>query len=102
MESDKRSFTIVSAEVAQPANSRYISKTPYRAAGKATRILFRNAPKGKHQIRFTLEETTRGSAGKRYTYIGAREELKEPQQIARGDRTITINYVYSVKACGEH
>lgn len=99
-----RSFTIVTADVALPSkDSRFMAKQPYRAAVKATRALFKATDaKKRKQIRFTITETTRGSSGKSFTYIGTCTKLDTPQVIERGGKTITIEHTYSVKSCATH
>lgn len=103
--SDKRSFTIESAEIKLPKdyNGRFESKTPGGAGVKAARRLFEilNEKKKskKSEIRFVLRETTQGSAKREYHYIAIKRVLDTPLEIARGDRTITITTEYKVKAC---
>ena len=103
--SDKRSFTIESAEIKLPENyqGRFESKTPGGAALKAARRLFQIASakrkSKKEMIRFVLRETTQGSEKKQYQYIGMKRKLDEPVQISRGDATITVTHEYKVKSC---
>lgn len=64
-----RSFVIESAKTPKsnlrPHPGRYISKTP----NGAVRKMFTTLSKGKHaNLTITCRETTRGSAGKSYTY----------------------------------
>lgn len=95
-----RYFTIESAEFDLPANyeGRFQGRSPYTAAAKAARRLFRLAP-SKKAIRFVLRETTLGSAKKEFTYIGMKQKLDEPRVIKRSDGTeTTINFLYTVKA----
>lgn len=60
---DRRSFTVVASSTGE-AGGRYVSATPYGAARKAARILFSVAREGHMQI----QEITRGSAGRVYSY----------------------------------
>jgi hypothetical protein len=104
--SEKRSFTIESAEIKVPLQyqGRFESKTPSGAAAKATRRLFQflkedNPTSKKSEIRFVLRETTQGSAKKEYHYIGIKRALETPREITRGSATITVTHEYKVKAC---
>jgi hypothetical protein len=98
--SDTRFFTIESAEIKLPEDyqGRFQAKTPYNAGIKAVRQLFRLAPK-KKAIRFVLRETTLGSLKKEFHYVGMKQKLDQPRVIVRDGTQITINFVYSVKAC---
>lgn len=104
--SDKRSFTIESAEIKLPENyqGRFESKTPGGAALKATRRLFQilkdsSSKSRKTEIRFVLRETTQGSEKREYHYIGMKRKLSTPLQFPRGDVTITVSHEYKVKSC---
>jgi hypothetical protein len=105
--SDKRNFTIESAEIKLPEDyqGRFESRTPGGAALKAARRLFaiaaklRGAAKKKENIRFVLRETTIGSAKKEYNYIAMKRKLDAPVDITRGDVTITVTHEYKVKSC---
>jgi len=93
-----RSFTVESSEVNKDGG-RYISSSPYNAAAKAARVLFRESGTKKTQIRFKLRETTAGSLGKTRTYIGEKNMLKTPKIVVRGDTEIKIMHEYTIKAC---
>lgn len=95
-----RFFTIESAEIPLPQGyqGRFQAKTPYAAGSKAVRQLFRLSPK-KKAIRFVLRETTLGSSKKEFHYVGMKQKLDQPRVIERDGTQITINFVYSVKAC---
>lgn len=93
-----RSFTVESSDVGI-TGGRYMAKSPYNAAAKAARILFREQTGKKNKIRFHLRETTRESAGKTFEYIGVKSTLPNPKVIVRGDAEITIKHSYSVKSC---
>ena len=62
--------------------SRITGNTPKQAASKALTLLINQKKtqgktvKGK--IAFTIKETTRGSKGKEYTYMGEKVKLKQP------------------------
>lgn len=95
--STERTFTIDSSEVGV-VGGRFSSKTPGSAAAKAGRKLFAEDTK-KKAIRFTLRETTLGSAKKSYTYIATKEKLDSPRTIERGEVKLTITHVYRIKSC---
>jgi hypothetical protein len=96
-----RSFTIDASEVGA-TGGRFISASPYQAAAKAARGLFKDKKAAKMTaVRFTLRETTRAGDGGLYTYIGLKEKLDEPKIVERGDVKITIEHLYKVKACKE-
>jgi len=98
--STKRSFTIESAEV--PLNnilsSRFESKYPRGAAIKAAHRLLKMNPR-KKEIKFAIRETTQGSKGKEYHYIGFREKLDVPKKVERNGVTIEYKYQYNVRVC---
>lgn len=101
MNSADRSFTIVDCEVKSPSdNPRYVSKTPGGAAAKAARRIFATIKnKSKNQVRFTLKETTQGSAGNQYRYIGMKEKLAEPKVTVLAGKEIIRTHVFKVKSC---
>lgn len=100
MSSSKRFFTVESSDVKLPEgyDGRFEAKVPRNAGIKATRQLFRLAPK-KKAIRFVLRETTQGSEKKEFHYIGMKNKLDTPRVIERGGKSITITTEYTVKAC---
>lgn len=93
-----RSFTVESSEIGV-SGGRYMAKSPYNAAVKAARMLFREQTGKKTKIRFKLKETTRDSVGKTFEYIGVKSTLAEPKVVVRGNSEITITHSYSVKSC---
>ena len=97
---DKRSFTIDNCEAKISGQTRFISKTPSAAAAKAARRIFKEVtnPK-KDEIRFTLRETTQGSAGKLYRYIGIKRKLAEPKVVSIAGTNVTYTHTYHVKSC---
>ena len=105
MEASKRSFTIESATgitIPNDASMRYISKSPYAAAAKATRRLYQIADKQKKklkQIRFILRETTQGFGSKTFKYIGVRREYDNPVVVSLNGREVQYKYSYNVKSC---
>lgn len=94
----ERFFTVESSET-HKTGGRYSGSTPSSAAVKAARVLFREHGGKKKEIRFTIRETTQGSEGKSFTYIGEKTKLRKPRVIIRGDTEIKIKHVYSVKSC---
>ncbi len=101
MDKTDRSFTVIKSEVGMPSDSsRYISKTPGGAAAKAARRIFDNAKNAKKtEIRFTIQETTQGSASKMYRYIGKREKFDKPKIVVLAGKEIPITHKFSVKSC---
>lgn len=95
----ERSFTVKTSDVGV-TGGRYVGKAPYNAAAKVARALFKSSKKGgKSTIRFTITETTRGSVGKEFTYIGMKQTLDEPLIVKRGDSEIKITHKYHVRSC---
>ena len=101
MNTGDRSFTIEKSEVHLPddATSRYISKTPSGAASKAARRLFTLTKDNKVEIRFTLRETTQGSNGKMYRYIGIRQKFDNPKVVSLGGKEVSYSQIVKVKSC---
>lgn len=105
IEVSKRSFTVESASgitIPNDATMRYISKTPYAAAAKATKRLYSLADKQKKkpkQIRFVLRETTQGAGSKTYTYIGTRQHYETPVVISLNGKNVTYKHYYDVRSC---
>lgn len=100
MESGQRSFTIEQSEIKMPeASSRYIGRSPIAAAAKAARRIFANTSVNKREVRFNLRETTQGSAGKTYRYIGVKEKLATPKVVTLNGNEVTYNHSYKVKSC---
>jgi hypothetical protein len=98
--SDKRSFTIEDSEVPVPGSTRFISSSPSGAAAKAARRVFKEIKNAKKtEVRLTLRETTQGSAGKSFRYIGIKEKLDEPKVVAINGSSITYTHSYKVKSC---
>lgn len=102
MSDGKRSFAVESAEIKLPADyqGRFESRTPRNAALKAARRLFKMAPK-KKEIRFVLRETTLGSKGREFHYVGIKRKLAEPKTIdfAGSESTVTVTHEYNVRVC---
>jgi len=94
-----RSFTVEGSEIGV-TGGRYMSASPYSAAAKAARAMFKDAKVGKKtSVRFTLRETTREGEGGLFTYIGMKEKLDEPKVVERGASKIIIEHMYKVKSC---
>lgn len=103
----ERSFTIDSSEIGI-TGGRYIGKSPYTAAAKASRVLFREQKGKKTKIRFTLRETTRESTGKVFEYIGVKNTLASPLVLKDKNKNpildkdgnpVMLKHTYSVKSC---
>ena len=80
----KRSFTIVSVSSKSGAKGKdniggtYISSTPSAAASKAGNAICRkSAVRGQCTLTLCIEETTKGSSGKQYTYVVKRSVVNE-------------------------
>lgn len=97
----KRTFTIDHAEVTVKSGGRFVSSGPWNAAKKAIKQIYQEGAK-KKEIRFTIRETTRGSAGKEFSYIGARFKLDTPRVVNLGGNEITYVYDYEVRRCGPY
>lgn len=93
-----RFFTVETSEI-NVTGGRYKAKSPYNAAVKAARMLFKEQTGKKTKIRFVLRETTREGQGKTFEYIGIKQALAQPKVVVRGDSQITITHSYSVKSC---
>lgn len=86
-----RSFTVVDAArsdgcktkfAVKGSSGRYISKDPEGAARKAfSRLCHRKRIRGQCSMIITVEETTQGSEGKRWTYKLNREKLATPIEL---------------------
>jgi hypothetical protein len=102
--SSHRSFTVVdvathSGRTKGKANlgGRFVSRTPASAAKKAaTQICRESKIKGQCALDVTIQETTRGSLNKTYTYSVKR--VKDPVTVERNGVEITYKYRTVVKA----
>lgn len=107
--SGKRRFVIEECSVKLPKeyNGHFESVSPYKAAFKAARSIFRISHTRKSKVTFTLRESTQGSEKKEYTYVGEKSKLDNP--ILRTDKTgkpiigsngkqVIITHSYSIKA----
>jgi len=101
MNKGDRSFTVEKSEVKTASESpRYVSKTPSGAAAKAARRIFAEIKDTKKtEVRFTIRETTLGSANKEYRYIGIRQKLEKPKVVAIAGKEISITHEFKVKSC---
>ena len=83
----KRTFTIASTvdvKLPEDGSYRYEASAPYAAAGKAARRIFQEIEKQnikKRAIKFTIRETTQGSAQKTFTYTATKRELSTPKVV---------------------
>lgn len=90
-----RVFTVSKSEV-NVSGGTYKGKSPYNAAAKAARAIFKESNTKKKEIRFTLEDK---ASGKSFSYIGVKESFDTPIVIKRGDSQITIAHKYHIKSC---
>jgi hypothetical protein len=91
-----RTFTIEKSEN-NVEGGHFVSGSPYNAAKKASRKLFKDE-KTKTELRFTLREQTSGSAKKEFQYIAFKHVLSEPRIIKRGNVEIKVGTEYKVKS----
>lgn len=97
--SSSRSFTVEASEIGV-TGGRYLSASPYAAATKVARAIFKDKKAAKKSaVRLTLRETTRGGEGGLFTYIAIKEKLDEPKVVQRGDAKLVIEHLYKVKSC---
>lgn len=107
--SGKRRFVIEDANVKLPRGYKglFESTSPYTAAVKAARSIFRKSKTKKSEVMFTLRECTQGSNKKEFNYTGTKTKL--PQPIPRLDKKgqplldangkpVVIKFKYSVKS----
>jgi hypothetical protein len=92
-----RTFTIESSEN-HVTGGHFTGSIPSGAARKAARKLFKEGKDNKHELNFTLRETTAGSKKKEFHYIAIKHVLDEPRVIKRGDVEIKVSVEYKVKA----
>ena len=95
----KRTFKLIDSSVSFTGDHVFHSATPKSASLKALSSICRqNKMKGPCEMTVSLQETTRNSSGKTFTYKVSREE--EPKTVERNGVEITYNYVnksYAVK-----
>lgn len=90
-----RTFTVSKSEV-NVTGGAYKGKSPYNAAAKAARAIFKESGTKKKEIRFTIEDK---ESGKAFNYIGVKEAFDQPLVIKRGDSEIKIAHKYHIKSC---
>jgi hypothetical protein len=97
---DKRSFTVLSVSTKRNTKSsanaggRFISSTPSGAARKAAGQVCRGSKiRGQCTLFVTIQETTRGSSGKSFTYKVKRVVVNA--QVNHGGKV--VNHKYSTK-----
>jgi hypothetical protein len=109
MPSEKKSYKIVHSSVKLPEDykgGRFMSDSPTAAAPKAVKSIFQQAAKMKGKgkaaktqtVKFTIQETTRGSAHKEFSYVGEKVKLAKPKIMVRGGVEIKIEYSYKATA----
>ena len=106
----KRTFKVVSAKQAgrkeggcktkHDKNGRYVSNDPMSAAKKAfSNLCSRKAIHGECAMYITVEEVSRGSKGKQYTYKLHKHTLKKPRVVTLANgNTITFKHETTAKA----
>ena len=102
-----RSFKVVQAKkgngcvTKHDPNSRYRNNSPGGAARKAAHALcLRKKIRGVCTLYVTIQETTRGSSNKKYTYMCKRAKLNPPKEIKDKDGNViyTVEYTMHCKA----
>ncbi len=84
------------------APGRYSGKTGMHAARKVfCKICKLSGVEDTYECVFTIQETTVGSEGKIYRYIGMRSKLVEPKKIRVGDKEITLTTVNKIYEIGD-
>lgn len=77
----------------------YKAKDPRSAACRAFTKLCRSVGSpDSFRCVFSIKETTTGSKGRVYTYVGTRSLLDEPKEMKKGDTSFTIRFSNDVKA----
>lgn len=92
----KRNFKLIGRYT-----GKYTGSSPLQAARKAFSKLSKSTS---GQIKFGIQECTRGSKCKRFFYVGSRQKLKTPRIVQIGGRSITYKYknkVYRDTTCEE-
>lgn len=96
---DQRYFKIKSED--GTTHGRFSGKKPKQAANKALTSILKDKKKNKETIRgevkFTITECTRGSTQKEYNYVGKRQKLEKPMEVAIGDKKIVYQFQNNVK-----
>ncbi len=103
MEDNKRSFTVVSVGTKDKlkgdsnAGGRYVSSSPAGAARKVgSHICRKSAIRGQCTLYVKLQETTRGSSGKIYTYKVKRVVVNK--KVNHNGKIVLHKYVTFTKA----
>ena len=108
MEKGKKSYKIVHVKKSNGCvtkhnhDSRFISRTPNGAAKKAlTALCSQKSIKGVCTLYITLQESTRGSSKKQFTYMCKRQKLKQPLEIKDKKGKVLFKVEYKVE-CKAH
>lgn len=107
--SAKRTFTIQGSDIGY-IGGHYKAASPYNAAKKAAKQLFRLMQKehkySKHKndtkVKLLLRETTMGSEKKTFYYEGMIVKLATPKVITRNGVDITIEKEIKIKSCHDN
>jgi hypothetical protein len=102
----ERHFTIQGSDIGFVGGN-YKADSPYRAAKKAARALFKKAEseakfaryKNTKTIKFLLRETTQTSEKKSFYYDGSIVKIEPPKVIVRKGVEISISREIKIKTC---
>jgi hypothetical protein len=92
-----RTFRMVSIEKGTPVDGKFTG-TPSGAARKAFNAYCKEHNKNTLNARFEVQETTKDSNNKTYSYVGLRQKLNPPQKISRGNVEYEVKYNTTVKS----
>ena len=108
MDKGKKSYKIVHVKKSNGCitkhnhDSRFISKTPSGAAKKAlTALCSQKSIKGVCTFYITLQESTRGSNKKQFTYMCKRSKLAKPLEIKGKNGKVLFKVEYTT-SCKSH
>ena len=108
MDKGKKSYKIVHVKKSNGCvtkhnhDSRFVSKTPSGAAKKAlTALCSQKSIKGVCTFYITLQESTRGSNKKQFTYMCKRSKLAKPLEIKDKNGKVLFKVEYTT-SCKSH
>jgi hypothetical protein len=90
--SDTRNFILEFCSITGLSGN-FKGKSPGQAAKKVVRKLFKITPRSS-EIRFSIRETTNGSAKKTYKYVGTKQTLPVPKIVKRGPVEFEVTTEY--------
>jgi len=99
IEHSKRSFRLVavSQNKGVKIEDGIYHGRPMQAAKKAFNAYCRKAGLKTCNLRFTIQEITRGSNNKTFQYVGERKKLSPPKKIERGGTVYEVKFETKVK-----